>query len=100
MIAYVRDRGLPVFCHVNGTEAVQEAVDQSASAIIHGLHVSEETLFLIADKRVMFIPTLQAFQSVRSFAGNDVSLRNLEEAVEGHMAAVGRVHAMGVKVMP
>jgi len=100
IIAYVRDRGLPVFCHANGTEAVQEAVDLGASAIIHGLQVSEETLSLIADKRVMFIPTLQAFQSLRSRAASDVSLRNLEEAVEGHMAAVGRAHAMGVKVMP
>jgi imidazolonepropionase-like amidohydrolase len=100
MTAFVRDRGLAVFCHANGAGAVQEAVDLGAAAIVHGLHVSDETLSVMADKRVVFIPTLQAFQSLRSLAGSTASMRNLEQAVEGHLDAVGRAHAKGVKVAP
>jgi imidazolonepropionase-like amidohydrolase len=100
IMAYVRDSGLAAFCHANGSTAVQEAVDQGASAIIHGLHVSDETLSLMAEKRVVFIPTLRAFQSLRSLAKGAASLRNLEQAIEGHIAAVGRAHALGVKVLP
>ena len=100
MTAFVRDRGLAVFCHANGAGAVQEAVDLGAAAIVHGLRVSDETLSIMADKRVVFIPTLQAFQSLRSLAGSTASMRNLEQAVEGHLDAVGRAHAKGVKVAP
>jgi len=100
IIAYVKDRGLAVFCHANGAGGVREAVDLDATAIVHGLHVSDETLSIMADKRVVFIPTLQAFQSLRSFAGSTASMRNLELAVEGHLDAVGRAHAKGVKIAP
>jgi imidazolonepropionase-like amidohydrolase len=100
MIAFARDEGLPVFCHANGARATREAVEAGASAIIHGLYVSDETLSEMAEKNIVCIPTLQAFRSIGRLPGSAAAKNNLERPVDGHLAAVSRAHAKGVKVLP
>jgi len=100
IIAYAQDKGLRVFCHANGAMAVQEAVEEGASAIIHGLHVSDATLSEMQDRHVLFIPTLQAFRSIRRRSGSTAARNNLERAVDGHTASVSRAYEKGVQVLP
>ena len=100
IIAYAKDKMLPVFCHANGAQAVSEAVKAGASAIVHGLHVGDETLSEMAGKKIALIPTLYAFQSLHQLPEQGESARNIARALDGHRAAVGRAHEMGVKVLP
>lgn len=100
MIGYAKDNGLAVFCHANGAAAVEEAVEEGASAIIHGLRVSDDTLSEMRDRNVLFIPTLQAFRSIRRLPGSHGAVKNLERAVDSHLAAVSRAYEKGVKVLP
>lgn len=100
MIGYAKDKGLTVFCHANGADAVQTAVEEGSSAIIHGLRVSDDTLSEMRGRNVLFIPTLQAFRSIRRFRGSAEAMENLERAVDGHLAAVSRAYEKGVTVLP
>lgn len=100
MIAYAQDKGLAVFCHVNGAAAVQEAVAEGVSAVIHGLHVSDATLSEMQARGILFIPTLQAFRSIGRRSGSAAAKHNIERTVDGHTAAVSRAYEKGVKVLP
>jgi len=100
MIAYAQDNGLRVFCHANGAAAVREAVEEGASAVIHGLHVSDDTLSEMHDKKVLFIPALQAFRSIGRLPISSAAKNNLERATDGHLAAVSRAYEKGVTVLP
>jgi len=100
MIAYAQDNGLRVFCHANGAAAVREAVEEGASAVIHGLHVSDDTLSEMHDKKVLFIPALQAFRSIGRLPISSAAKNNLERATDGHLAAVSRAYEKVVTVLP
>jgi imidazolonepropionase-like amidohydrolase len=100
IIAYARGSGLAVFCHANGARAVSEAVQGGVSAIVHGLHVSDDTLSEMAEKKIAFIPTLYAFQSLHRLHERGESAHNVARALDRHMSAVGRAHERGVRVLP
>jgi imidazolonepropionase-like amidohydrolase len=100
IVTYARERGLAVFCHANGDQAVREAVEAGVSAIIHGLSVSDETLLLMSEKKVAFIPTVNAFASL-SLMSNDREIKaNISSAVETHLLAVKKAVNRGVRVLP
>jgi predicted amidohydrolase YtcJ len=54
----------------------------------------------MAEKKVMFIPTVHAFQSLHLIAGSDGAKRNIEKAVEEHADAARRACDKGVNVVP
>ena len=100
MISYAQDNGLAVYCHANGARAVQEAVEEGAYAIIHGLGVSDATLSEMHDRKVIFIPTLQAFRSIGRLPGTAAAKNNIERTVDGHLTAVSKAYEKGVTVHP
>ncbi len=100
IVDYARERGLAVYCHANGEKAVKEAVDAGVSAIIHGLYACDDTFAEMAEKRVAFIPTVSAFQSLLSIAKTDAARKNIEQIVDAHLSAVNKAFASKVRVLP
>ena len=100
IVGHARERGLDVFCHANGEKAVREAVDAGVSAIVHGLQVKHETLSTMAERKVAFIPTLNAFRSLLVIAKEASARLHIERAVEGHLSAVSEAFHKGVHVLP
>lgn len=100
IVAYARERGLEVYCHANGESAVREAVDAGVTAVIHGLYVNDSTLSAMATKKVSFIPTIYAFQSLLSLVKNDNARHCLEKTVQAHLSAVKRAYELKVRVLP
>jgi len=100
IVGHAKDRDLKVACHANGDQAVRDAVDAGASYIIHGLHVSDDTLSEMAAKGTSFVPTVNAFMSLHSIATDKESRENIREAVEIHVEAVGLAYVKGVKLLP
>ncbi len=100
IVDYARERGLDVYCHANGEKAVKAAVDAGVSAIVHGLHAGAETFAAMAERKVAFIPTVQAFQSLLAIAKTDAARQNIEKIVDAHLSAVNRAFEHKVRVLP
>ncbi len=100
IVDYARDRGLSVYCHVNGEKEVREAVDAQVTAVIHGLRVSEETLSAMAANNVAFIPTVHAFHALHAIAKTDIARQNIEKAVNQQLSAVCKAYELGVRILP
>lgn len=100
IVDHARKKGLAVYCHANGDSAVKEAVHAGVTAVIHGLRVSGMTLAAMASGNVAFIPTLNAFQGLRTITRTDAGRLNLEKALSMHLSAVRRAYELGVRVLP
>ncbi len=100
IVTYAKERGLDVACHANGEGAVRDAVEAGVTSVIHGLHVSEDTLSVMAQKDVKLIPTINAFSRLSGNNSDSVSEKNIEEAVDGHLSAVKSASNKGVRVLP
>lgn len=68
IIRYANEKGLPAVCHANGDCAVRDAIEAGCATIIHGYGSSAETLAMMAEKKVSFIPTLHAFEHIETVA--------------------------------
>jgi imidazolonepropionase-like amidohydrolase len=93
-------KGLPVFCHANGDKAIREAVLAGVSAIIHGFFVHDETLTMMADRGVSFIPTISALDALREFYKDTCAVKTIGNSVEAHVEAAAKAAGTGVSVLP
>jgi imidazolonepropionase-like amidohydrolase len=100
IVTYAKKSGLAVFCHANGDQAAREAVEAGVSAIIHGLSVSDETLLMMSERKVSFIPTVNAFASLSLMTKDREMKTNISRAVETHLLAIKKAFDSGVKVLP
>jgi len=100
LVEYATKKGLDVYCHANGEQAVREAVQAGVSAIIHGRAVNTSTLSLMAENNVAFIPTLNAFQSLYAITKTERGRANVQKAVSEHLTSVRRAHELGVRILP
>ncbi|UCG79178.1 MAG: amidohydrolase family protein, partial [Nitrospirota bacterium] len=60
LIAYAGSFGLEVFCHANGDNAIRDAIVAGAKAIIHGFMISDDSIGMMKENNVIFIPTIAA----------------------------------------
>ena len=97
---YAKELGLDIFCHANGAKKIHEAVSAGVSAVIHGLDVSDNTLAMMAEEGVSFIPTVNAFASLSGITSDREIQTNIARAVEGHLFTIKKAADMGVKVLP
>jgi len=100
IVAYAKGKGLPVWCHANGDRAIRDAVDAGASAIIHGFFVSDETLAVMAEEEVKFIPTVVALRRLVKTTNDPAVTKRIERLVDAHLSAIKRAHDKGVRVLP
>jgi len=100
LITYAGARGLDVVCHANGDEAVREAIEAGVSYIVHGLGISSESIALMAEKKISFIPTVNAFACLASPGLQKEANKNIRGALAKHLIAIKRASDMGVKVLP
>jgi imidazolonepropionase-like amidohydrolase len=100
IVACAGTKGLHVACHANGHDAIREAIEAGVSMIIHGLGVSSESLALMAEKGIAFVPTVNAFASLALQESEKRVHVNVREAVTQHLAAVKEACDKGVNVLP
>ncbi len=100
IVGYAKSKGLDVACHVNGEQKIREAVEAGVSSIIHGLGVSDDTLSHMAEKKIAFIPTVTAFESLKKISKQADAVRNIEEAVAHHLKSVKSASDRGVSLFP
>lgn len=64
MVHIAHEEGLAVMSHTNGAEAVAAAVLAGADSIEHGNYVDEDTLKLMAESEVVWVPTITVVKNI------------------------------------
>jgi len=103
-VAEARNAGIPVAAHAYGDEGVAAAVRAGVSSIEHGVYLTDETLELMKEKNVFFVPTIIAF----SQHGQTESKASLpawlaarkQDLTVSVRDAARRAHKMGLRVLP
>ena len=93
MIGYAHERGLAVMAHVNGADAVRDAVEAGVDSVEHGYFTDETAQRALAESGAVWVPT---FAPIVNLIGTgrfpDGVLRRIWKS---QAAAVARVAAMG-----
>lgn len=97
IIGEVSQRGKKVVCHANSDMAVRGAVEAGAASIAHGYFVREETLCMMAEKRVSLVPTLYALKSLVPYLGAE-DAGFISEIVAGHAKTIKLASDLGVEL--
>lgn len=92
-----QNRALPLHCHVNGDAAIREAAALPAASIEHGFFVTRETLQLLREKGVIWIPTIFALAHLEAGLSAD-QRRERDRIIDGHLEAVAFAVSIGVRV--
>jgi imidazolonepropionase-like amidohydrolase len=91
------DVHLNVSCHVNGDEAIRDAVTAGVSSIEHGFFVSKETLHMMKESDVSWTPTVFAFSRYSETLGAEEKYL-MDKMIEEHLAAINYAAFIGVKL--
>lgn len=95
--------GVPVAAHAHPAEGVKQAVAAGVRSIEHGTFIDDEAIAMMAKQGTFFVPTIYVGdysydnQNLRSQEKNDEYIRT---ARKDFVAAIGRAHRAGVKVVP
>jgi imidazolonepropionase-like amidohydrolase len=100
IVDYGKASGVDVACHANGEQAVEDAVNSGVSYLIHGLEASDKSIAMMAEKGIAFIPTINAFASLKKISKTKEAYDNIDRAVENHMKTVSRAYNEGIKILP
>lgn len=94
--------GCKVMVHANGKEPVKIAVEAGCDSIEHGFFMGKENLRLMAEKKIVWIPTaftMKAYSGIldKNSAASDIARRNYEHQVEQIALAkdIGVIIALG-----
>ena len=64
MVHIAHEEGLAVMSHTNGAKAVADVVEAGADSIEHGNYVDEDTLKLMAQSQVVWVPTITVVKNL------------------------------------
>lgn len=64
MVHIAHEEGLAVMSHTNGAKAVEDAVEAGVDSIEHGNYVDEDTLKLMAQSQVVWVPTITVVKNL------------------------------------
>ena len=94
--------GIPVAAHAHSPEGIKQAVAAGVRSIEHGTYIDDEAIRMMVKAGTFLVPTIYLgdyyydSQTLRSQDKNDSYIEN-ERAI--FLAAVGRAHKAGVKVV-
>ncbi len=103
IVRRARLRGLPVMAHASGDEAVRRCLDAGVHSVEHGYFLAEDTLKLMAEKEIFWVPTLApvaAWLESAALSGRlDANRQSVvRRSLEQQMKMVGLGAAAGVKI--
>lgn len=101
MVDAARDHGLPVMVHANGREGVERAVATRVHTIEHGYLISEAQVYAMAEKGIIWVPTLAPLGNILRSA--DCKFDEKERAIiskvyVGQIENIQKAVAIGVKI--
>lgn len=98
MVHIAHEEGMNVMSHTNGDYGVQAAIEAGVDSLEHGNYMSEESLNMLAESNVVWVPTLV---TVRNLLGDgryeDATLTPIMEAAEEN---IRKAFQLGIKTAP
>ena len=96
LVSIAHGEGYRVMVHVNGADTIRSALLSGADSIEHGYFADLEDLELMAEKNVIWVPTLAAAEA---FAGRDGFDRSVaEKTVEEQEKSIRQARDLGVLI--
>ena len=93
-----RDYGTYVMAHSHSPEGVARAVENGVLSIEHGSLVDDEAARLMAEKGVVFVPSVQVLAQLKPIYTDPIRKGKLQEAMEGTSAAMEAAKKHGVLI--
>ena len=101
IVVEAKRSGLPVAAHATSDASIREAVEAGVTSIEHAYEISEDTLRLMAARKVWLVPTEPSLTMALEFVKQWPQTPPREE-VEGHLKQGGdrilRAHRLGVPI--
>lgn len=96
LVNIAHSEGYRVMAHVNGAKTIRAALLAGADSIEHGYFAGREDLELMAEKNVIWVPTLTAVEAFVERGGFDRSVA--EKTVEEQEKNIRQAHGLGVLI--
>ena len=88
--------GYSVMVHVNGADTIRAAALAGADSVEHGYFADQDALDIMAEKQILWVPTLSA---VKAFIGREgVDRAVAERTLEEQLSCLARARELGIPV--
>jgi imidazolonepropionase-like amidohydrolase len=99
MVTAAHQAGRPVMIHANGETAVEMAIAAGCDSIEHGYFMGEENLRRLADRDIVWVPTIIPMATLALAQGLTSSQRDVAQRTADHqLEQVLRGQAFGVRM--
>lgn len=96
LVNIAHGEGYSVMVHVNGAQTIRAAVMAGADSIEHGYFADRDTLDIMAEKRVLWVPTLSAVEAFIGRTGIDRTVA--EDTLKGQIRCLAKAREKGIPV--
>lgn len=100
MVKSAKEYGVPVMVHANGCEGVSEAIKAGVDTIEHGFLISDEELYGMVEKGIIWVPTLAPLGNI--LYAKDMKFKNqidiIKETYTLQISNIIKAYEMGVKI--
>ncbi|AIS53121.1 amidohydrolase [Thermoanaerobacter kivui] len=100
MVQSAKDENLQVMVHANSSKSVRAAIMAGADTIEHGYFILNEELYLMAEKNVIWIPTLSPLGNLIKYNDKrfEKQMDNIKKIYFNHLECIRKAVQLGVKI--
>ena len=96
LVHIAHEEGFAVMAHASGTECVRMAALAGADTIEHGYYMNEETMDILAQKDLVWVPTaVTGFNLIGTGRFDEQEVKRIADA---HLEAVAKAASKGVRI--
>lgn len=100
MVNLAKDNGAPTMIHVNSIHGIDMAINAGSSTIEHGYFITERQLYSMAEKGIIWVPTLAPLGNL--VINNDIKFKKniniIKRIYEEHLRSVKKAYDIGAKM--
>ncbi|SNS67006.1 Amidohydrolase family protein [Anaerovirgula multivorans] len=100
MVETAKYHNIPVMIHANGEEGVKRAIEAGVDTIEHGYLISEAELYHMAEKSIIWIPTLAPLGNI--LASDDMRFQKERDVIyrvyDGQIKNIEKAMKIGTKI--
>ena len=96
MISYCHDKGMSVMVHCNGNDNLTSFVKAGADSIEHGFFMGEDIPEMMAQMKVIWIPTITPVAELIRKPGFDTQV--IERILSNHRKMIKKAASLGVNI--
>jgi len=96
LVHIAHDEGMKVMAHASGTERVRYAALAGVDSLEHGYYMDAETMDVLAEKKIVWVPTLATCANLRGTGRFDETA--VQQITENHRANIEEAASRGVLI--